>query len=431
MGLGKTVIILTAINYLLNAGKIRGALIVAPLRVAYNVWPEEIKKWDHLSHLTSTILHGPHKNKLLKDKKDIYVLNYEGISWLESTLSRYKRDKYPFDMIVFDESTAIKNHQTVRFRRLKKIIKAFNRRIILTGTPSPNTLEDLWSQYYMLDDGDRLGQSFTGFRTRYFYKADFNGFSYRPLPRTPLEISDKVKDITVRLTAEEYLDMPELINNDVKWSMSEKVRKEYVKFEQTYLAEIGKETVVAVNAAALSIKLRQFLSGFIYSEDKTHEVHLEKIDILKEVVEQNRSEQVIIAIQFRYEYEMIQRVYPNVPVIYGGLSPSTVRKRIQNWNGNNSPILIVHPASIAHGVNLQQGGRTIIWYSLPWSYEHYTQLRARLYRQGQKKPVVMHHLIANGTVETNVIKALSDKKTSESSFTKRLISSIRSEKWNT
>lgn len=424
MGLGKTVVVLTAVNYLLNQCKIRGVLIIAPLRVTYSVWPEEIKKWDHLKHLTCSILHGPLKEQALVDKKDIYVLNYDGLPWLCNKLEAYKRDQYPFDMIVFDESTALKNPQTKRFKMLKNLVGAFHRRVILTGSPAPNSLEDLWAQYYLLDDGERLGKSKWGFRNRYFYKADYQGYKYMPVPRAEREISKLVKDITIRLTAKEYLDMPRLINNTIRWSMSDKVKKEYRKFERTFLTQINDESIVAVNAAALSTKLRQYLSGFLYNDGVTHRVHAEKLDVLQELVEQH-DEQILISIQFRNEYDMIAMRYKGIPVIYGGLSPATVQKRIRAWNAKESPLLVVHPASIAHGVNLQQGGRTLIWYSLPWSYEHYVQLRARLYRQGQEKPVMMHHIVAEKTIEEKVVRALVDKRSTEQSFTKRLVKSLR------
>lgn len=427
MGLGKTVIVLTAINYLLNARKIKGVLILAPLRVAHDVWPEEIKKWDHLKHLSCVVLHGPHKDKLLKEKNDIYVVNYDGLLWLTTALEVYKRDKFPFDMLVLDESTAVKNHQTKRFKMLKNIVGAFKRRVILTGTPAPNTLEDLWAQYFLLDGGQRLGVSKWGFRNRFFYQSDYFGHKYRPKPSAPEEISNRVKDITVRLTAEDYLEMPRLIRNNVRWSMSSKTARQYKQFERTFLANIWDETVVAVNAAALSTKLRQFLSGFVYDDSgQPINVHEEKLDVLQETIERHPGEQVLVAIQFRYEYDMIAARYPKVPVIYGGLSSNIARSRIRAWNDMDSPLLVVHPASLAHGVNLQQGGRTIVWYSLPWSYEHYIQLRARLYRQGQTKPVMLHHLIAKDTVELDVVQALQDKRTSETSFTKRLVSILRS-----
>lgn len=421
MGLGKTVIILTVINYLLNRMDIRGALILAPLRVVYEVWPAEVIKWDHLSHLSVGVLHGSKKERVLKSGNNLFAINYEGFPWLYEQLQKYKRDKFPFDYIIFDESTAIKNPKTKRFKLLKKIMKAFPRRTILTGTPSPNSLEDLWSQYFLLDDGERLGKSKHWFRQNYFYPIDYNQYQWAPYPTTAKTLSKKIEDITIRLTAEDYLKMPPIINNNVEWSMTESIKKQYKKFERDYLLELQDETVTAVNAAALSTKLRQFISGFLYSEEKEYIVHQEKLDVLDEVVQSYYGEQILIAIQYRYEYEMIKARYPKIPVIFGGINPNVTRNRVHAWNTKCSPYLVVHPASIAHGVNLQKGGRILVWYSIPWSYEHYTQLRGRLYRQGQEKPVICHHLIAKNTVENKVVRALTDKKTNETSFTKNLI----------
>lgn len=426
MGLGKTVIILTVINYLLNSLKIRGVLIIAPLRVVYNVWPLEIKKWNHIGHLKYGILHGNRKDKEIKTKNDIYITNYDSLNWLCNKLNKYKRDRFPFDMIIFDESTAIKNPQTKRFKMLRNIIKAFPRRIILTGTPAPNSLEDLWAQYFLLDDGERLGTSKYRFRDRYFYPADYNHYRWRPYPTTAKILGEKVQDITVRLSAKDYLKMPKLINNEVYWSMSDATKQKYKEFEKEFLIELDRETVTAVNAASLSTKLRQFLSGFLYNEGKQLDVHTEKLDVLDELIDDRHGEPKLVAIQFRHEYDMIKKRYQKAPVIFGGMNTKTVNQTIKNWNYGEIPILIVHPASIAHGINLQQGGRILIWYSLPWSWEHYTQLRARIYRQGQEKPVISHHIIAKKTVEEDVIKALLDKRGNEKTFTKQLITQIRS-----
>lgn len=423
MGLGKSVIILTLINYLLNSKQIRGALILAPLRVVYNVWPDEIQKWDHLRHRSFTILHGKGK-KELSNKKDIYIINYDGLPWLYDELQKYKRDKFPFDMIVFDESTAIKNPKTKRFKYLRNLIKAFPRRIILTGTPAPNSLEDLWAQYFLLDLGERLGRSKNGFRLRYFYPTDYNQYKWVPRPGSVQALSEKVQDVTIRLSAKDYLEMPKLITNEIIWSMSDKIQNQYRKFEKNFLTEIENEVITAVNAASLSIKLRQFLSGFLYSESGPIQAHKEKLDVLEEFLSE-QSEPVLVAIQFRFEYEMIEKLYPKVPIIYGGISPLVAKAHIKQWNEGSCPILLLHPASVAHGINLQEGGRILLWYSLPWSFEHYTQLKSRIYRQGQTKPVICHHLIAKRTVEEKVVQALLDKRNTEKSFMKSLILKLK------
>lgn len=426
LGLGKTVIVLTAIYNLLKGKQIKGALVLAPLRVCHNVWPQEIAKWDHLKHLSCGILHGPKKGDVLQEAHDVYVLNYEGLPWLIDQLADMPPSQWPFDMIVFDESTAIKNHQTKRFKMLKKIIDRFKRRIILTGTPAPNSLLDVWAQYYMLDDGDRLGSSHYWFRDSYFYQSDYLGYKWAPLPDSSTEISNKVRDITMRLKAEDYLDMPKLFTGQTLWKMSPKHCSKYQELERDFLAEIEGEVVTAVNAAALSTKLRQYVSGFVYQEDRqVLDVHNEKLDVLSEIVEGNPSENMLVSIQFRHEYKLIKKRFKNAPVIYGGMSQSTTQSLIEKWNRGDIKILVVHPASIAHGVNLQQGGRMLIWFGIPWSYEHYSQMVGRLHRQGQDRPVINTFLVAKNTVEEDVVAALENKAESEAAFAEKLIESLR------
>ena len=426
LGLGKTVVVLTWLMNLLYRGKIKGALVIAPLRVVYNVWPAEIEKWDHTNHLKYCILHGKNKDKELKKDYDIYLMNYDGISWLAKKLEGMTT--YPFNAVVYDESTAVKSADTQRFRLLKTFIHIFKYRTILTGTPAPNTLLDVWAQYYLLDGGERLGTSRHWFKNEYFWQADYWGREWEPMPSAPEDISEKVSDITMRLKAEDYLEMPKLLHNEIRWSMPTKIRKKYLELERNYIAELSNETITAVNAAALSQKLRQFVSGFVYNENKEPVVvHTEKLSVLEEIVEGNSGENLLVAIQFRYEYEIIKSKFPKAPVIYGGMNQNTVRSLINKWNNQELSMLVVHPASIAHGVNLQHGGHTLVWYGIPWSFEHYSQLLGRLYRQGQGHPVSNNFIIAKGSVEEKVVKALCCKEANERSFLLSLMGNIKND----
>lgn len=427
LGLGKTVITATAGSNLLQLNEIKGILILAPLRVVYNVWPQELEKWDHLQHLSYTILHGGSKDKRLKEKHDIYLINYEGIAWLHKKLTNMQRHKFPFDMIVYDESTAVKSHQTQRFKKLRTLIRLFRRRVILTGTPAPNSLLDLWSQYYLLDEGVRLGKSQYSFKTKYFFQADYHGYDWQPYPNSAADIGESVGDITMRLKASDYLEMPRLIHNRIVWSMTAGIEAKYKELEKNYIASIADETVTAVNAAALSAKLRQFVSGFIYGENKKAiPAHNEKIKVIEEIVEGSPAENILVVIQFRHEYELIKAKFPKAPVIYGGMTANQSKELIIRWNNGDLPMLVVHPASIAHGVNLQEGGRMLVWFGIPWSYEHYSQMIGRLHRQGQQKPVLNNFIVAKNTVEERVVEALEAKGQTEASFLKSLVKNIRS-----
>jgi len=429
MGLGKTVIVLTAFKNLLKNKKTKGILIIAPLRVVYNVWPQEIKKWDHLRELSFGILHGPDKDKVLKQKHDVYITNYESIKWLYTKLRRKPHSKIPFDMVAIDESTAIKSRTTKRFSMLRSMSPIFKRRIIMTGTPAPNSLLDLWAQYFFLDQGARLYGSWYTFRDKYFYQADYHGYEWEPVLKATAKISKRVQDITIRLRAEDYLDMPEKVLYDITCTMPKKVKQQYQFLESEFILHCQEGTVTAANAAVLSNKLRQFVAGRMYDEDGgIVNIHNEKLEALGEAVESNADEPLLIAIQFRYEYEMIKKVLPNVPVIYGGVGVKRSNRLIKQWCEGKLPQLVVHPLSIAHGVNLQTGGRRLIWYSIPWSFEQYYQLIGRLYRQGQPKPVMIGHIILKDSIDLRVLKVLQRKEETEESFLKLFVRDIRKTK---
>ena len=421
LGLGKTVITLTAIKRLRKIDNVKGVLVVAPLRVVYNTWPEQIKKWDHLRNLTYTILHGKHKNKRLKEDVDIYLMNYEGIPWLYRQIWRKRKDEAPFNMIVFDESTKIKATDTHRFRYLNQLMRFFDRRLGLTGLPAPNSLLDLWAQYYLVDSGKRLTTSYTIYRDHYFTQSDREGYRYRLNPGANKSIANQVKDITLRLSAEDYSQLPDLIVNEVPCHLPDKLRTAYNRLERDLYVTLQETEIEAFNSASLSMKLRQFVQGGTYNHDdkgkiisstKFHEI---KIEALKDIKE-DYNYPLIAAIQFRFEIDMLKKHFPDAPMIVGGVKLTKSLEIMDEWNKGNIPLLIVHPQTLSEGVNLQAGGCSVVWLGLTWSFYYYKQLNGRLYRQGQTRPVIIHHLTMRGTTDDDVINAIRTKRTTNVEF---------------
>jgi len=450
MGLGKTAIVLSVIQRLQERGKIGPVLILAPLRVIYSVWRQEAKKWDHTKNLRFSILHGPDKNSVLfgdngkKGGADIYLINYDGIKWLVNALLRekeraeegYKTGKKlaklqditragqqkwrpPFNMLVADESSALKAHDTERFRLLKKLLPLFKRRVLLTGTPAPNNLMNLWSQFFILDEGKRLDPSFYRFRNRYFQKADYFGYRYRLRKGAANKIYSRVNEITLRLSSEnnDYLYAPEIIYNQVSSKLPADVAREiYQPLERDFFLQfdndIGRDsaTVSVANSAVLSLKLRQVIQGGLYTENGLRFIHDTKIKILEEIVEQSQGQPILVAYQFLFEVEKLKEVFgQDLPVIGGMTSGAKAAKIVDKWNQGKLPLLVAHPGSLSHGVNLQAGGNTIVWLAPTWSFENYSQFNARLHRQGQRHPVIVHHLITQRTVDEAVFTALQQK----------------------
>jgi len=410
MGLGKTLI------SLMNQHNINEpVLVVAPLRVAYSTWPTEIEKW--FPDKTYEVLHGPEKDwRITKvPTADFYIMNPEGTLWLERIGSRFK---FPFKHLVIDEGSMWKSHGTKRFKAMRRLLSKFKYRYILSGTPSPQGLMDLWSQYYLLDGGERLGRSIGKFRDRYFNAHLVNGmfWAYTPKKGAFEVIMQKVEDITFRLSAEDYLELPELLNNEIRLMFPLELQKQYNKFEKEFLYEHEGIEVEAFNTASLSSKLRQFVQGALYTGEGNPRpfevVHELKLNALKSLVEET-NQPILCAIQFRFEIEMIsaafQKSLGSIPYIGGGISAKRGAEIIEKWNRREIPLLLCHPASLSHGANLQTGGNIILWYSLPWSLEHYLQLIKRLHRQGQERTVIVHHLIMEGTIDEQVAKALQRK----------------------
>lgn len=408
MGLGKTVSTLTAIVDLINFFEVSKVLIVAPKRVAEMTWGDEVENWQHLNGLRVSVIKGTAKQReaAARADADIYTVSRDNLVWL---LQMWGGSKVPYDMIVLDELSSFKNHQSKRFKAAKIIRRSCNRVVGLTGTPAPNGLIDLWAQMYLVDGGVRLGKTITDYRANYFRPGAQNGgiiYEYKPLPTTENVLSEKIADITLSMKALDFLDMPELtyINNYVE--LSPKVKKQYDKFEEDQVLQLmQEEEITALSAAALSNKLLQFAGGAIYDADRqVHGVHNEKIETLVEMIEAANGSPVLVAYNFQHEKDRILGALKD----YGAEALEGVDS-VRRWNNGEIPVLVTHPASAGHGLNMQKGGNRIIWFGVTWSLELYQQFNARLWRQGQRNGVFVHHIVARGTIDEKVIAALSGK----------------------
>lgn len=410
MGLGKTVITLTAIKELIEDFAIWKVLVIAPKRVAEDTWSREHEKWDHLSGLRiSKVLGTPaQRMKALKAEADIYVIGRDNVKWLVELMGK----SWPFDMVVIDELSSFKNPSAQRFKALRKVIPASDRVVGLTGTPSPNGLMDLWAEIYLLDRGERLGPTIGAYREKYFRAGARNGYivyKWEPYSYSQKEIERKISDICMSMSAEDYLELPERIDNEIKIRLSEKEMKQYDQMERDQLLRIDDEAVVALNAAAVMNKLLQMANGSVYADGgDVVRIHEKKLDALEEIID-TTGEPVLIFYSFRHDLEAIKRRIPDAKELGGA-------EDIKAWNDGKIQVLLCHPASVGYGLNLQEGGHVIVWYGLTWSLELYQQANARLFRQGQQKAVIIHHLIAEGTVDEQVMKALQHKDTSQSAL---------------
>lgn len=408
MGLGKTVSTLTAIVDLINFFEVSKVLIVAPKRVAEMTWGDEVENWQHLNGLRVSVIKGTAKQReaAARADADIYTVSRDNLVWL---LQMWGGSKVPYDMLVLDELSSFKNHQSKRFKAAKIIRRSCNRAVGLTGTPAPNGLIDLWAQMYLIDGGVRLGRTITDYRANYFRPGAQNGgiiYEYKPLPTTENVLSEKIADITLSMKALDFLDMPELtyINNYVE--LSPKVKKQYDKFEEDQVLQLmQEEEITALSAAALSNKLLQFAGGAIYDADRqVHGVHNEKLETLVEMIEAANGSPVLVAYNFQHEKDRILDALKD----YGAEALEGVDS-VRRWNNGEIPVLVTHPASAGHGLNMQKGGNRIIWFGVTWSLELYQQFNARLWRQGQRNGVFVHHIVARGTIDEKVIAALSGK----------------------
>ena len=410
MGLGKSVITLTAINDLLfDSFEVHKILCIAPLRVARDTWPEELGKWEHLSDLRFSVAVGTEmeRKEALRAKSDIYIINRENVQWLieDSGIP------FDFDTLVVDELSSFKNHQTKRFRSLMKVRPKVKRIIGLTGTPSSNGLMDLWAEYRLLDMGQRLGRFIGQYRTAYFTPDKRNGqviFSYKPLPFAEKEIYAKIADITISMKSTDHLTMPELVTAEYPVRLSDKERERYDELRQDLVLKLAGGDVTASNAAALSGKLCQMANGAVYGDDgAVHHIHDRKLDALEDLIEAANGKPVLVAYWFKHDLERISARLKNRHIPFTKLDTSC---SVASWNEGAWPVALIHPASAGHGLNLQSGGSTIIWFGLTWSLELYQQTNARLWRQGQNADtVVLHHIVTKGTIDERVMKALRDK----------------------
>ena len=403
-GLGKTITTLTAINELMyDSFEISKVLIIAPLRVAQSTWKEEIEKWDHLNLLRYSIAVGDEKERLkaLKQNSDIYIINRENVDWL---VTKSGID-FNFDMLVIDELSSFKSHTSKRFKSLLKIRPYFERVVGLTGTPSSNGLMDLWAEFRVLDLGERLGRYITHYRNEYFLPDKRNGaviFSYKPQPNAEERIYRRLADMTISMKSTEYLKMPELILNELKINLDEEDQMKYKKFKKEMVMTIQEKEIDAINAASLSNKLIQLANGSIYDEDKKfYEVHNKKLDKLEEIIESANGKPVLVAYWFKADKERIEKRFK--------VREIKTADDIKQWNKGMIDLALIHPASAGHGLNLQSGGSTLVWFSLTWSLELYQQTNARLYRQGQKDTVVIHHLITKNTIDEDIMKSIKRK----------------------
>ena len=413
MGLGKTVTTLTAIKELLDNCIIGNALVIAPKKVTQVTWSDEIKNWAHLQGVTISVIDGNVKQRrdAMRRKADIYAVSRDNIVWLVTEMGGVK---LPYDMVVIDELSSFKNHQSKRFRALRKVRKFIPRVVGLTGTPSPNGLIDLYAQMYLIDEGERLGKTITGYRDRFFRPDKRNGdivYTYalkKPADETEKAISDLISDITISMTAEDYLKMPDKIMLYDYVDMSDRCLKDYENFVMEQVLELinSDEPITAASAAALSNKLQQYANGAIYDADRNvKEIHEEKLEKLKELVEAANGSPVLVAYQYQHDLHRIMKALKEY-------NPVKLEKpeQIADWNAGKIEVLVTHPASAGHGLNLQKGGNILVWFGNTWSLELYMQFNARLYRQGQSKPVYIHHIVTRGTIDEKIIKALSDKK---------------------
>lgn len=410
MGLGKTVITLTALEYLMyQEFEIRKPLIIAPLRVARDTWPAEIQKWDHLEGMTWSVITGTAQERLaaLRKKADIYIINRENVQWLVEQSGM----PFDYDMLVIDELSSFKSWQAKRFKALMKVRPFVKRVVGLTGTPSSNGLMDLFAEFRLLDKGERLGRFIGQYRNAFFTPGRMNGpivYSYRPLPGAEEEIYRRIGDITISMKACGHLKMPELITTNYEVSMSPAEKEVYEEMKQDLILSLPDGEVTAANAAVLTGKLLQLASGAIYTDDgSTVRIHDRKLDALEDIIEGMNGRPLLVGYWFKHDYDRIAQRLTVTGIPFERLDSEASLKR---WNAGKILVGLAHPASTGHGLNLQEGGNTICWFSPTWSLELYQQMNARLFRQGQKaETVVITHIVTKGTVDARVLKALAEK----------------------
>ena len=433
-GLGKTSISLAAIKILKYAAKTKAVLMVAPLTVCHNTWPDEITKWSNFNCLTSTVLHEEMKGSLWGKQKDIYLINPEGLEWLHKELlyGLSNGKKCPFDVLWIDESTKFKNHESSRFGLLVDMMPLFKRRHIMTGTPSPKTLMDLWSQIYLLDEGKTFGANFYKFRNKYFQADDWNKYNWNLKDFAEEKIQELLAPRVLDMSSEDYLDMPELVNNFINVSLPDKAMAQYKAMEKEFFVALDEGEVSAEAAAQAIGKCHQMSNGKVYEnipegltedEERTFRktrkiipIHTAKIEALRGLVEELNGKPLLVAYHYKHDLLAIRGALGDVPYIGSGVNPSETRRLIQEWNKGNLPILLGHPAAMAHGLNMQDGGNDLCFFSLTWDLELYLQFIARIYRQGVSGKVRVHHLVAKDTIDEAMMSRLGERATQQNSL---------------
>lgn len=420
MGLGKTIITLTAVNELkYNMFEINKVLVIAPKKVAESTWTNEAKKWEHTKHLRVSLCIGTTNKRVraLNTPADVYVINRDNVQWLVD----YYRNAWPFDMVVIDELSSFKNHKAKRFKALCWVRRHIKRIVGLTGTPAPNGLLDLWAQVYLLDEGKRLGKRITHFRERYFEPDKRNReqiFTYAAKPGADETIRSLIGDICVSMKAEDYLELPDCITNDVYVELDTKARQAYETLERKMLLEIDESTIDAGTAAVLTNKLLQLCNGAAYDENRNIvSIHDCKIEMFKELIEALNGQPVLVFYNFQHDLDRIKQTLKGTGLVVRVLKGSEDQ---DDWNSRKIDVLLAHPASCAYGLNLQQGGNHIIWFGLNWSLELYQQANKRLHRQGQTEKVIIHRLVVRGGVDEDVVAALERKDATQNSLLEAL-----------
>lgn len=409
-GLGKTSITLQALKTLRHVDAIKRVLVIAPLRPAYAVWPEEIKKWENFEGMSISVLHGTKKDKALTDGAFIHVINFEGLSWLSSSLR--KLGNFPYDMLVVDEISYLKNTRTQRFKTLLPLLDKFKRRLGLTGSPAPNSLLDIFGPQLVIDRGATFGQYITHFKTTYFYPTGYNGYEWKLQTGAEEKIHAALADKVLRMGATDYLDLPELMTNYVYVELPKPARKIYDEIEKKLVSEIASGEVTAANAAVAIGKCQQIANGGVYLDGLEREIqhiHDAKTDAVKELVEEMEGQPVLIGFHFGHDLARLKEAFPHAPVIGSGVTGDKLNSIITSWNAGEIPVLLAHPQSAGHGLNLQGAGHAVIWYSNTWSLEHHEQFIRRLWRQGQRNNIMVHHIMAKDTVDEAIVAAINRK----------------------
>lgn len=417
MGLGKTSITLSAVNNLLfDSFDVHKVLVIAPLRVARNTWSAEIEKWEHLSDLIYAVAVGTEKERMsaLTSKADVYIINRENVQWMIESSGL----PFDYDMVIVDELSSFKNHQSKRFKALMKARPKVQRIVGLTGTPSSNGLIDLYAEFKLLDMGERLGRFIGQYRTAYFKPDKINGsivYSYKPLPGAEEQIYKKISDITISMKATDHLNMPELVSTEYTVYLSDKEKERYDELKKDLVLSLPDGEITAANAAALSGKLTQMANGAVYSdEEDTVIIHERKLDALEDIIEAANGKPILVAYWYKHDFDRITKMLTKVGVEYQKLDSDA---SIKKWNNGALPVALIHPASAGHGLNLQSGGSTLVWFGLTWSLELYQQTVARLWRQGQTSNTVsVLHLTAKGTIDERIMRALSLKDNTQSAL---------------